>query len=82
MASRSCCAGKMPGLGRATQAERSRPTLMFGVAPTDQRVYALVALTVLGAVVVAEAGQVLRAGALEPAEVMRSEKTGRTGSSP
>lgn len=48
-------------------------TLMFGITTTDWRVYTLVAIAVFGVTLLAVVGPVLRAGGIDPAEVMRTE---------
>jgi predicted permease len=65
--------GVASGMVAALVASRPLGALMFDVATTDWRVYLLVVLTVLGAALLAALGPLIRAGALDPAEVMRAE---------
>jgi len=57
----------------ATVVSRSLHAILFGVAATDWRVYAVVAVGVLAAAVLATLGPALRAGSVHPSVVMRVE---------
>jgi ABC-type antimicrobial peptide transport system permease subunit len=65
--------GAVIGTLMALFASRSLGTLMFGVTTTDWRVYTFAAVAVLIVALIAGVGPVLRAGAIDPAEVMRTE---------
>lgn len=72
-ATRIGLAGIAAGLVAALVVSRPLGALMYGIETTDWRVYALVAVAVLGAALLAAARPVVRAGTLDPAEVMRAE---------
>jgi ABC-type antimicrobial peptide transport system permease subunit len=61
------------GLGAAAVGSRALESLLYGVAPTDARVYALVAALVALAAVVAVGIPARRASRADPAEVLRAE---------
>jgi putative ABC transport system permease protein len=65
--------GIAAGTLAALLASRLLGSLMFGIATTDWRAYTLVAMAVLGVTLLAAVGPVLRAGGIDPAEVMRTE---------
>lgn len=65
--------GVAAGVVAALIAARPLQALMFGVATTAWRVYALVALAVSSAALLAVVGPVVKAGSLDPAEVTRAE---------
>jgi ABC-type lipoprotein release transport system permease subunit len=46
---------------------------MFGITTTDWRIYTFVAIAVFGVTIMAAVGPVLRAGGIDPAEVMLTE---------
>ena len=61
------------GLGAAALATRPLRTLLFEVAPTDPRTFAVAALTLLGIVLLAACLPARRAAHADPAVVLRSE---------
>lgn len=66
-------AGVGIGAVAAAFASRSLQTMLFGIAPGDWRVYAAVAVVVLGSAAAATLGPALRAGSVNPAVVMRED---------
>jgi hypothetical protein len=65
--------GIVIGTLMAVIASRPLGSLMFGITTTDWRVYMFAAVSVLSVALIAVVGPVLRAGAIDPAEVMRTE---------
>jgi putative ABC transport system permease protein len=61
------------GLGAAAVGSRALESLLYGVAPTDARVYALVAALVTLAAALAVGIPARRASRADPAEVLRAE---------
>ena len=57
----------------ATAISKSLQAVLFGIAATDWRVYAVVAAGVLGSALVAALGPAVRAGAVNPNVVLREE---------
>jgi ABC-type antimicrobial peptide transport system permease subunit len=72
-ATRLGAVGIAAGTLAALLASRLLGSLMFGVATTDWQVYTLVAIAVFGVTVLAAVVPVVRAGGIDPAEVMRTE---------
>lgn len=65
--------GIAAGTLAALIASRLLGALMFGITTTDWRAYTLVAIALFAATLLAAVGPVLRAGGIDPAEVMRTE---------
>jgi predicted permease len=57
----------------ASAVSRSMQAVLFGIAPTDWRVYGVVAAGVFGSALVAALGPAVRAGAVNPSVVLRAE---------
>lgn len=72
-ATRLGAVGIAVGMLTAALASRLLGTLMFGITTTDWRVYTFVAIAVFGVTLLAAVAPVVRAGEIDPAEVMRTD---------